>query len=159
MPASKKKPKKVKPKTKKKVVKKAKKKTVSKTKKTIKKSVKKTKRPVKKTARKPVKKSAKKTSPSPAPSAPTWHLPREGEALVGAVEDYLSHLEVILTTLKTPLAVGEMVSIRGFTTNTEQIVRSIQIEHAPVTQAASGQAVGIKVDEKVRKNDHIFKKA
>ena len=70
----------------------------------------------------------------------------------------MSHLEVILTTLKTPLAVGDVVLVRGFTTNLEKTVGSLQIEHVDVAQAAVGQAVGIKVDDKVRKNDHIFKK-
>jgi hypothetical protein len=156
MPAAKKKTKKAKPKAKKKIVKKPKKKTASKIKKTIKKSVKKVKRQVKPGAKRKTKKAVKKPAPAPAP---TWHLPREGEVLVGVVEDYLSHLEVILTTLKAPLAVGDMVSVRGFTTNLEQIVNSIEIEHAAVNQAAVGQAIGFKVAEKVRKNDHIFKKA
>jgi hypothetical protein len=156
MPAAKKKIKKAKPKAKKKVDKKPKKKTAPKIKKILKKSVKKSKRPAKPGAKRKAKKAVKKPAPA---LAPTWHLPREGEVLVGVVEDYLSHLEVILTTLKAPLTVGDMVSVGGFTTNLEQIVRCIQIEPAPVNQAAVGQAIGFKVDEKVRKNDHIFKKA
>lgn len=155
MPTAKKKAKKSKAKPKRKASAKA-------AKKPVKKSIKRAKKPVKKNASKKVKKPAIKSAPAKkkvsAPAAePAWHQPRQNEVLAGVVEDYLSHLEVILTTLKAPLSVGEMVSIRGFTTNTEQIVRSIQIEHAPVSQAAAGQAVGIKVDEKVRKNDHIFK--
>lgn len=159
MPTAKKKTKQAKPKVKKKAVKKAPKKAAAKAKKALKKPAKKPIKAKKSSAPKPGKKAAAKkvAAAGPAPE-PTWHLPREGEVLVGVVEDYLSHLEVILTTLKAPLAVGDAVSIRGFTTNTDQIVRSIQIEHAPVNQAAVGQAVGMKVDEKVRKNDHIFKK-
>jgi hypothetical protein len=160
MPAAKKKIKKAKPKSKKKIVKKLKKKTVTK-------SAKRSKKPVKKprSARKPTASAAKhKIKPkrkkkSGPPPEPTWHLPKEGEVEVGAVEDYLSHLGVILTTLKTPLIVGETITIRGFTTNLDQIVRSIQIEHNAVNQAEIGQAVGFKIDEKVRKHDRVFKKA
>lgn len=186
MAAAKKKAKKAKKKsgkkTKKKTVKKAKKKVVKKkkvkaarkikkkvAKKKVKKPAKKKVKPAKKakkvikTKKKPVKIVKKKTaSKKPAkPAQPqelAWHQAREGEVLVGVVEDYLSHLEVILTTLRTSLAAGDAVTIRGFTTDTVQIVRSMQIEHITVPRAATGQAVGIKVDVKVRKNDHIFKK-
>jgi hypothetical protein len=133
---------------------------------TRKKAVKKSSKPVKKiprklkssaAVRKPAKKPKLKKKAVPTPQ-PAWHQPHEDEILVGLVEDYLSHLEVVLTTLKTPLAVGESISIRGFTTNLEQTVLSLQIEHAPVARAEIGQAVGIKISDKVRKNDHIFKK-
>ncbi len=160
MSAARKKIKKAKPKTKKPAVKKLKKKIAAKKAKVVKKPAKKAG-----AARKPAKSAAKpKTKPkrkkkAGPPPEPTWHLPKEGEIEVGVVEDYLSHLEVILTTLKVPLAVGEMVTIRGFTTNIEQAVLSMQIEHNPVNQAEAGKAVGIKVAEKVRKHDRIFKKA
>jgi hypothetical protein len=153
MPTAKKKTKKVK--HPKKPVARPRKKYVSKSSKPAKKAARKLKSSA--AARKPAKKPKGKKKNTPAPK-PAWHQPHDDEVLVGLVEDYLSHLQVVLTTLKTPLAAGEAISIRGFTTNLEQTVLSMQIEHAPVARAGIGQAVGIKISEKVRKHDHIFKK-
>ena len=55
------------------------------------------------------------------------------------------------------IEVGDTILIQGHTTNFEQKVESIQIEKAPVQRAQKGQSVGIKVKEKVRSNDVVYK--
>ena len=55
------------------------------------------------------------------------------------------------------IAIGDTVVIQGPTTNLEQPVDALQIEHASVTNANQGQEVGMKVRERVREKDFVYK--
>jgi len=55
-----------------------------------------------------------------------------------------------------PVAVGDTVQIQGPTTNLEQTVEELQIEHATVSNAGQGQEVGMKVRDRVRERDFVF---
>jgi translation elongation factor EF-1alpha len=52
---------------------------------------------------------------------------------------------------------GDKIHIKGATTDFEQEVDSIQIENNSVEEAKAGDSVGIKVKEKVRPNDKVYK--
>src|SRR5437764_30184 len=54
-------------------------------------------------------------------------------------------------------AIGDTVEIQGPTTNVEQTVDSLQIEHATVSTAGAGQEVGMKVRDRVREKDFVYK--
>ena len=54
------------------------------------------------------------------------------------------------------VAVGDTVQIQGPTTNLEQTVEELQIEHATVSNARQGQEVGMKVRDRVREKDFVF---
>ena len=55
------------------------------------------------------------------------------------------------------IAIGDTVQIQGPTTNLEQTVDTLQIEHAIVTSAIRGQEVGMKVRDRVREKDFVYK--
>ncbi len=55
------------------------------------------------------------------------------------------------------LSVGDTVRIKGATTDFEQKVESMEIDRKPVPSAAAGQSVGIKVKDRVRQHDKVFK--
>jgi len=77
---------------------------------------------------------------------------------VGEVFHYFGHIEVAAIKLTDgSLAVGDTVQIQGPTTNVEQTVDSMQIEHGAVSNAAQGQEVGMKVRERVREKDFVYK--
>jgi len=76
---------------------------------------------------------------------------------IGRVTHYFSHLSVAAVSLTAPLAVGERIHIRGHTTDQEQIVDSMQVDHSQVAAAAPGDDVALKVDGHVRDNDLIFR--
>ncbi|MHC1586720.1 MAG: U32 family peptidase C-terminal domain-containing protein [Candidatus Hecatellaceae archaeon] len=76
---------------------------------------------------------------------------------VGRVTHYFSKISVAVVELKAPLKVGDRILIRGATTNFEQTVDSMQIEHKPVQEAQPGQSVGIKVKDRVREKDIVYK--
>jgi hypothetical protein len=116
------------------------------------------KRAVKKPVKKPaVKKAAVRKKAAPKPADLSWREVLPGEVFVGIAEDYLSHLSVMLITVKVPVAVGDTLHVRGFTSDFKQKVESIQLEHQNVNEAMAGQDVGIKIGDKVRKHDYIYK--
>ncbi|MHA1954734.1 MAG: translation elongation factor-like protein, partial [Candidatus Heimdallarchaeaceae archaeon] len=53
--------------------------------------------------------------------------------------------------------VGDKLLFQGATTNFELVVKSMQIEGESVESVKKGQQVGIKVPERVRQNDEVFK--
>ena len=77
--------------------------------------------------------------------------------LVGKITHYFSKIGVAVIELNDTLKVGDRISIEGGSTNFEQTVDSMQIEHENIEEAKSGQAVGMKVADKVREHDSVFK--
>jgi translation elongation factor EF-Tu-like GTPase len=55
------------------------------------------------------------------------------------------------------LSIGDTIKIVGATTNFEQKIESMEIDRKPVQTGTVGQAVGIKVKERVRPHDKVFK--
>ncbi|GAI15070.1 unnamed protein product, partial [marine sediment metagenome] len=53
--------------------------------------------------------------------------------------------------------VGDTIHIKGHTTDFEQEIESMQIENEPVKEAKSGDSIGIKVKERVRPHDLVYK--
>jgi len=53
--------------------------------------------------------------------------------------------------------VGDKIHIKGHTTDLEVVVDSMQIDNAAVNEAKAGDSVGVKVSERVRKGDSIYK--
>ena len=79
------------------------------------------------------------------------------EKLIGKVESYFSHVEVAAIKLEAPLSKGDTIHIKGHTTDFQQTVDSMQINKKDVEKAKKGDSVGIKVQDKVRPNDQVFK--
>lgn len=55
------------------------------------------------------------------------------------------------------LSVGDSIKIKGMTTDFEQKIESMEIDRKPVASASAGQSVGIKVKDRVRQHDKVFK--
>lgn len=55
------------------------------------------------------------------------------------------------------LSVGDTVKIKGATTDLEQKIESMEIDRKPVSSASAGQSVGVKVKDRVRPHDKVFK--
>lgn len=76
---------------------------------------------------------------------------------VGRVSHFFTKINVAIVELTSTLSVGDRILIKGPTTNFEQTVNSMQIEHENVTVAKAEQSIGMKVDERVRENDTVYK--
>ena len=79
------------------------------------------------------------------------------EELVGKVTHYFGKIEVGIIELSKELKVGDTIHIKGSTTDFEQKVESMQIEHENVEKAKKGDAIGLKVKEKAREGDEVYK--
>ena len=55
------------------------------------------------------------------------------------------------------LKVGDKLHIQGHTTDMELVVESMQIDNVNVTEAKQGDQVGIKVPDRVRRGDTVYK--
>jgi selenocysteine-specific translation elongation factor len=76
---------------------------------------------------------------------------------IGRVTHYFTKISVAIVELSGTLSVGDRILIKGLTTNVEQTVDSMQIEHASVKKAEAGQSIGLKVNDRVRESDTVYK--
>jgi len=86
------------------------------------------------------------------------HLSEESVVEVGHVSHFFVKISVAVVELKAPLAVGDRILVKGPTTDFEQVVESMQIEHENVERAMAGQSIGLKVAQRVREKDIVYKK-
>jgi len=78
---------------------------------------------------------------------------------VGKVSHFFSKINVAVIDLTDTISVGDQIFIKGPTTDIEQTVDSMEIEHEKVKQATAGHSVGMKVKGRVRENDIVYKTA
>lgn len=79
------------------------------------------------------------------------------EVKVGVVNDFFAKVSVAAFILEQELKVGDTIHIKGHTTDLTQKVESIQIDKNPVQVASAGSSIGIKVNDRVRKGDVVYK--
>ena len=80
------------------------------------------------------------------------------EEKIGFVSNYFSKISVAAVEITDgTVSVGDTLHFLGHTTDFESKVHSMQIEHKSVTEAKKGDSVGIKVSEKVRERDKVYK--
>ncbi len=76
---------------------------------------------------------------------------------IGKITHYYSKIGVGIIDLKDSLKVGDKIKIKGHSTEIEQGVDSIQIDHKEVETAKKGDVIGLKVNDKVREGDEVYK--
>lgn len=76
---------------------------------------------------------------------------------IGKIRHYYSKIGVAVIDLTAKIVVGDTVRVKGMTTDFRQKVESMQIEHADVQSAGAGQSIGLKVADKVREGDLVYK--
>ena len=85
-------------------------------------------------------------------------LSEENVVEVGRITHFFTKINVAVVELTAPLAVGDRILIKGPTTDLEQVVQSMQIEHENIERAEAGQSIGLKVEQRVREIDIVYKK-
>lgn len=85
-------------------------------------------------------------------------LTEENVIEIGRITHFFAKIDVAVIELKNSLNVGETIVIKGPSTDFEQVVDSMQIEHKNVQKAEAGQSVGLKVQQRVRETDTVYKK-
>ncbi len=79
------------------------------------------------------------------------------EEVIGKVSDFFARPVVAGIALTGTLNLGDKIHIKGHTTDIEITVDSMQINNVDVKEAKAGDAIGIKVSERVRRGDTVYK--
>ena len=79
------------------------------------------------------------------------------EQIIGTVSDFFAKPVVAGIELTATLNVGDKIHIKGHTTDLEMNIDSMQIDNANVKEAKAGDSIGVKVSERVRKGDTVYK--
>jgi putative protease len=80
------------------------------------------------------------------------------EERIGKVANFFSKINVAAIELDNgDLKIGDKLKFKGSTTDFEQIIDSMQIDRISVDKAEKGSAVGIKVSDRTRAGDLVYK--
>jgi len=80
------------------------------------------------------------------------------EQKVGEVMKFFSKPSVAaIRVTEGNLKVGDRIKFKGHTTDFEDLIQSMQIENKAVEEAGAGALIGIKVKDRVRENDLVYK--
>jgi len=79
------------------------------------------------------------------------------KGVIGVVTHYFPKVRAAVVKMKAPLAIGDVIKIKGHTTDFTQAVTSMQIDLVPITTAKKGDEIGLLVDSRVRSNDVVCK--
>lgn len=76
---------------------------------------------------------------------------------IGKVTHYFDKISVAVLALTDTIRVGDTVRFHGHSTEFQQEVVSLQIEHQAVSEAKPGQDVAVKVIQRVHPHDAVFR--
>ena len=80
------------------------------------------------------------------------------EQKVGEVMKFFSKVGVAAIKItEGTVQVGDRIKIKGHSTDFEDQIQSMQIENTSVQKAEAGQMIGIKVKDRVREKDIVYK--
>jgi len=79
------------------------------------------------------------------------------EIRIGKVTHFFGRIGVAALSLTESLRVGDTIRVRGQTTDLTQRVESMQIEHKSVAEARPGEDVAVRVNDRVRVGDGVYK--
>jgi translation elongation factor EF-1alpha len=79
------------------------------------------------------------------------------EKKIGMVTHYYNHIHVAGVSITDgELRKGDTIHIKGHTSDFQQTVESMQIEHEPVDVAKPGDQIGLSVVEHAREHDTVY---
>lgn len=76
---------------------------------------------------------------------------------IGEVTHFYGKINVAVIALQKDLKLGEKVHFLGRNTDFPQDISSMQIEHESVGEAKAGSEVAVKVQQRVRRGDSVFR--
>jgi selenocysteine-specific translation elongation factor len=79
------------------------------------------------------------------------------EEEIGKVSAFFARPVVAGIDLTSTLKAGDTIHIKGHTTDVELTVESMQIDNVDVNQGNAGDSIGVKVPDRVRPGDHVYK--
>jgi translation elongation factor EF-G len=93
----------------------------------------------------------------PSQVAPPVEEPALNEKAIGTITHYYSHLNVAVVQINTgTLRSGDMIRIKGHSTDFTQMIESMEYEHQHIDEAEAGQTVGLKTKDHARQHDTVY---
>jgi hypothetical protein len=77
--------------------------------------------------------------------------------LLGKVTHFFDKIKVAVIRVDRTVRAGEAVRFLGRATDFEQSIDSMQVEHLPVSEAAPGSEVAVKVLQRVHAGDSVYR--
>ena len=80
------------------------------------------------------------------------------EQQIGSVTHWFGKINVVVIEIhKGTLSIGDKIHIKGQTSDFIQTIESMQLDGEDVKKAKKGMSVGVKVSERVRRTDSVYK--
>jgi putative protease len=79
------------------------------------------------------------------------------EEPVGTITHYFSKPQVGVVKVTAEIKIGDTLHFHGHTTDFQQVVGSMEVEHKSIESAAPGAEIAIKLENRVREGDQVFK--
>ena len=80
------------------------------------------------------------------------------EKKIGEVMKYFSKPSVAAVKItEGELSVGDSIKLSGHTTDFVDVIESMEVENKSVQKAVAGDFIGVKVSDRVRPGDEVFK--
>ncbi len=80
------------------------------------------------------------------------------EQEIGYVSKFFGQISIAAIEITAgKLSIGDTIHIKGYTTDLEVEVNSMQIEHEAIESAKKGDSIGVKITDKARRKDKVFK--
>ena len=80
------------------------------------------------------------------------------EKEIGRISHWFGHLGVAVIDIETgTLSIGDTIHIKGHTTDSTLTIEAMQLDGEDVESASKGTSVGIKVPDRARRTDHVYK--
>lgn len=77
---------------------------------------------------------------------------------IGVVAHYFGHINVAgIKILKGSVRKGDVLHIKGHTSDFNVTIESMQIDNNSVDEAPAGSLIGIKVPDRCREHDKVYK--
>jgi len=79
------------------------------------------------------------------------------EVEIGKISDFFARPVVAGINLTGQMKKGDTIHIKGHTTDLVMTIESMQIDNVNVEEAGAGVSVGVKVTDRVRRGDTVYK--
>lgn len=79
------------------------------------------------------------------------------EEKIGEVTHFFTNISVAVIELNGELSTGDEIHIKGSTTDFKQKINSMEVDEEKVEKAEAGQSIGIKVKDRVREEDEVYR--
>jgi len=79
------------------------------------------------------------------------------EKLIGKITHYFGGIGVGIVELTDAFSLGDKIHVKGASTDFEQVVSSMQIDRQDISEAKSGDVIGVKIEQKVKEGDLVYK--